>query len=160
MDRALFNVRRAGVCYAARAAKLLRRWSFTHSRVDIFTIHARVIAVHGVVLQADIRARLGIAPCTMTIMMQRLERRGLIERRRAEHDRRHIVVTITPLGQQAFAELRERVGPNLFTPHVDAQLMFHERIRTPVALKRARLISYVDLVRDMFGDFSRAPYPP
>ncbi len=160
MDRACFNVRRAGVCYAARAAKLLRRWNFTHSRVDVFVIHARVLAMHGVVFQSDIRARLGIAACTMTIMMQRLEKRGFIERRPAEHDRRMIVVTITPLGRHTFADLQGRVGGQLFTPYVDSQLMLAGNFTMPVAAKRAQLIAQIDILRDLFSDFSRSPYPP
>lgn len=160
MDRVAFDIRRAGVCYAARAAKLLRQWNFTHSRVDVFIIHARVLATHGVVFQSDIRARLGIAACTMTIMMQRLERRGFIERRPAEHDRRLIVVTITPLGQRTFAELHARCGPELFTPHVDTALALHGDFQIPVAVKRARLLMYVGVVRTLFCDSSRSPYPP
>ncbi len=160
MDRITFNVRRAGVAYAACAAKVLRRWSFTHSRVDIFVLHARIVAMHGVVFQSDIRARLGIAPCTMTIMMQRLERRGFIERRPAEHDRRLIVVSITELGRRVFADLTAHIGADLFTPHVDTQLMFTGKVRVPVALKRARCLAAIDVVRNLFGDMSRAPYPP
>ncbi len=160
MDRIAFNVRRAGVCYAARAAKILRRWNFTSTRVDVFVIHARVAAMHGVVFQSDIRARLGIAACTMTIIMQRLERRGFIERRPAEHDRRLIVVTVTPLGRATFGELLGHVGPSLFTPLVDAQLMISGDFGTPVPVKRARVLASIDLVRSLFSDWSRAPYPP
>ncbi len=159
MDRVVFDVRRAGVCYVTRAAKLLSRWSFTHTRVDVFTIHSQVIARHGVVLQCDIRARLGVSRSTMSMIMARLEKRGLIARRRAEHDRRHIVVTITDLGRQAFDELRAHVGAGLLTPHVDGHLMLHD-YRTPVPVLRTRLLQLVSVVRNQFGDFSRSPYPP
>ncbi len=159
MDRALFDIRRAGVCYAARTAKLLERWQFTHSRVDIFMIHAQVIARHGVVFQCDIRARLGVSRSTMTVMMARLERRGFIERRRSEYDRRKIVVAITELGRRAFGELRDRVGPDLFTPDVNTRLTFHD-FKTPLPIKRGRLLELVSVVRAQFGDFSSGPYPP
>ncbi len=159
MDRVAFDIRRAGVAYAARAAKLLGRWNFTNSRVDVFVIHSKVLAQHGVVLQTDLRARLGISRSTMSLMLTRLERRGFIERRRAEHDRRNIVVIITALGRAVFDELVSRVGPTLFTPYVDTQLWLHD-LRTSVAVQRARILQHVGAIRELFGDSSRAPYPP
>lgn len=159
MDCVLFNVRRAGVCYVNRAAHLLRRWNFTHSRVDVFVIHARVLAHHGVVYQSDIRARLGIARRTMSVMMRRLERRGLIERRRSEEDRRKIVVAITERGRRAFTEIRTVVGEGFFTPYVNANLQFHD-FRTALNLKRSRFLGYLGALREQFGDVSTSPYPP
>jgi DNA-binding MarR family transcriptional regulator len=159
MDRALFDIRRAGVSYAAHAAKILGRWKFTHSRVDVFMIHTQVLAYHGVVFQSDLGARLGIARSTLSVMMQRLERRGYITRHRAEHDRRHVVVTITPLGRKLFAELRGEIGPQLLTPYVDAHLLFHGDFKVPVALKRKQLLGIVGVIRRQFHDFSSGPYP-
>ncbi len=159
MDRVLFNVRRAGVRYAAHAAKVLRRWHFTHSRVDVFVIHARAAAYHGVVYQSDIRAQLGVARRTMSVMMRRMERRGFIERRRAEDDRRKIVVTVTELGQRTFSQVRAVLGEGLFTPIVNANLMFHD-FATAVPKKRAHFLGYLAIVRSQFGDFSSSPYPP
>lgn len=162
MDCVLFNVRRVGVCYANHVAKLLRRWNFTHARVDVFVIHARVIAQHGVVYQSDIRARLGIARRTMSIMMRRLELRGMIERRRSEEDRRKIVVGITELGRKAFAELRGFVGDDWLTPAVNINLLFNDPpiSVSSVPLKRSRFLGYLGALRAQFGDLSTAPYPP
>ena len=159
MDCVLFNVRRVGVCYANQAAKLLRRWRFTHARVDVFTIHERVLARFGVVYQSDIRARLGIARRTMSIMMRRLELRGFIERRRSEEDRRKIVVSITELGRRAFAEIRTFVGVDLLTPSVNTHLQFHD-FPTPLPLKRSRFLGFLGALRAQFGDYSNSPYPP
>ena len=161
MDRVLFDVRRVGVCYANHVAKLLRRWNFTHSRVDVFVIHARVIAHHGVVYQSDIRARLGIARRTMSIMMRRLELRGLIERRRSEEDRRKIVVGITELGRRAFAELRSFIGAEWLTPDVNMNLPFNDPPISVSALpqKRSRFLGYLAALRTQFRDLSTAPYP-
>ena len=159
MDRVVFDVRRAGVCYVTRAAKLLGRWSFTHARVDVFVIHAQAIARFGVVFQCDIRARLGVSRSTMSMMMARLERHGFIERRRSEHDRRRVVVTITPLGQRTFAEVRAHLGPGLLTPHVDGHLLLHD-YRTAIPVQRQRILTAIGVLRSQFQDFSRSPYPP
>ncbi len=159
MDSIAFGTRRVGVCYAARVAKALRRWNFTHSRVDIFVIHARVLAFHGVVYQSDICARLGITRPTMSVMMRRLERRGLIARRRSEEDRRKIVVQITELGRAAFGDVRQFLGPDLLTSHVNTFLQLHD-FRTPLAEKRSRFLGFLGALREAFGDFSKSPYPP
>ncbi len=159
MDSITFGIRRAGVCYVANVAKALRRWRFTHARVDIFIIHSRVAARHGVVFQSDIRARLGIARPTMSVMMKRMERHGLIERRRSEHDRRKIVVALTELGRSAFSGVQARLGEGLLRPFVDTHLMFHD-LRTAVPVHRTRFHGYIGVVRELFGDLSQAPYPP
>ncbi len=160
MDRVVFNVRRAGVCYAAYVAKVLRRWHFTHARVDIFVIHAHVAARQGVVYQSEIRAHLGCARRTMSVMMQRLEARGMISRTRSEEDRRKIVVEITPLGRHAFADVVALFGKELLTPFVNAYLQFHE-LKTPVPVQRTRFLGYLATVRTQFGDFvTGGPYPP
>jgi DNA-binding MarR family transcriptional regulator len=94
----------------------------------------------------------------MSVMMQRLERRGFIHRERSDHDRRHVVVTITPLGQRVFAELRAEIGPGFLTPYVNAHLTFHE-FKTPVPVKRARILKDIAVLRGQFHDFSSGPYP-
>lgn len=155
----MFDVRRAGVGYAAYAAKILRKWRLTHSRVDILVIHARVLTFAGIVCQSDIRARLGIARSTMSTMMRRFERLGLVERERCLSDRRQLVVKITERGRAAFAEVRGMLGNDLLTPLVDCTLLFADS-RTPVPIKRARLIAYIDTVRAHWGDYCSGPYPP
>jgi DNA-binding MarR family transcriptional regulator len=159
MDSVLFTVRRTGVSYAARTAKLLEKWHFTHSRVDIFVIHARLSAWHGIVHQSTIRGQLGISRRTMSVMMQRLERRGFIERHRCSSDRRQIVVTITERGRSCFRAVRERLGEKLFTPVVDGSLFVFDWA-TAVPKQRARILGSLDMLRYQFGDTVVPPYPP
>jgi DNA-binding MarR family transcriptional regulator len=47
-----------------------------------------------------IAERVGLAQGTATTMLDRLERRGLAKRRRADSDRRQVKVTLTEQGQQ------------------------------------------------------------
>ena len=49
----------------------------------------------------------------VTRLLVRLEARGLVERRRAEHDRRVVEVEITPQGLDVLAELDEPVRATL-----------------------------------------------
>jgi DNA-binding MarR family transcriptional regulator len=159
MDRVLFTIRRTGVSYAARTAKLLEKWHFTHARIDIFVIHDQLAAWHGIVHQSTIRGRLGVSRRTMSVMMQRLERRGMIERHRSTSDRRQLVVTITELGRSAYLEARARIGEKLFTPLVDDCLFLRDWV-TAIPKQRATLLGTLDLLRYQFGCTVTPPYGP
>src|SRR5487761_1723779 len=52
----------------------------------------------------------GVAQPTMTLLVKRLEQRGLVTRGRQPGDGRVVVVSLSEAGAEAFGELRERVG--------------------------------------------------
>ncbi|MEA2170256.1 MAG: hypothetical protein QOF76_3556 [Solirubrobacteraceae bacterium] len=52
-----------------------------------------------------------LAPPTVTQMLDALEARGLVERRRAHHDRRVVLTRLTELGEAVVAERRAQIEP-------------------------------------------------
>jgi MarR family transcriptional regulator, organic hydroperoxide resistance regulator len=48
-----------------------------------------------------------LSPASMSTMLDHLERDGIVERTRAEHDRRVVVVTLTASGRELLARKRE-----------------------------------------------------
>jgi DNA-binding MarR family transcriptional regulator len=56
---------------------------------------------------SDLAAAAGIRATTMTSVLDRLERRGLVSRRSAPADRRAVLVELTASGQSAAADIRE-----------------------------------------------------
>jgi DNA-binding MarR family transcriptional regulator len=61
--------------------------------------------LQGLVGRGSARAReladeAGIAPSTATRILDALERRGIVRRRRADDDRRAVTITLTPLGRE------------------------------------------------------------
>jgi MarR family transcriptional regulator, organic hydroperoxide resistance regulator len=56
---------------------------------------------------SDLAAAAGIRASTMTSVLDRLERRGLVTRRSAPGDRRAVLVELTTSGQSAAGEIRE-----------------------------------------------------
>jgi DNA-binding MarR family transcriptional regulator len=52
----------------------------------------------------------GVAPPTATRMLDVLVRDGMAERRAAEHDRRAVLITLTPAGREAVSSAAERVA--------------------------------------------------
>lgn len=66
--------------------------------------------------QVDIAKNIGITPATATVMLQGMEKSGLITRRIDENDQRCVLVFITPKGRRinletsaVLADLEERV---------------------------------------------------
>lgn len=67
-----------------------------------------VIGAHGPCRMQELAEALRVEPSTATRAIDRLQRRGLAERRRAQGDGRCVEVGLTELGQRAHAELAQR----------------------------------------------------
>ena len=77
------------------------------------------VAEYGPLAQADLVRRLGFDPKDVVLLLNRLEREGLLERRPDPDDRRKNAVTATPAGLrtlQRCAELAEQANAQLLTP--------------------------------------------
>jgi DNA-binding MarR family transcriptional regulator len=71
--------------------------------------HAGLMALHELHLAGplpvlELAGRCQVAPQTMTRTLDRLDRDGLVTRRRGVHDRRRVVVAVTDRGRSAYAE--------------------------------------------------------
>ena len=156
MDCVVFATKRAHLSYTIHANRHLAKWNLTAARVDLFVCHRSVLRVHGVVYQRDLCARLGVSRATVAVMLRRMEKRGLVERRRSDGDRRKVVVAITPAGYAAFDRARHLVD-RVYREVVDSTLLFVE-FEQPVHAKRARFLLYLDTLRTTFGDLTVNPY--
>ena len=59
---------------------------------------------------SELAASAGVAPPTATRMLDALVREALVERTPAEHDRRVVLVSLTPAGRDAVGAAAARVG--------------------------------------------------
>lgn len=84
----------------------------------------------------------GIDRSTLASMMQRLVRRGLLQRRRTKHDARAYAVRLTPAGKGALLKLRPRAQ------NADAQLLAAVQGARRVHLRSA----LVELIASTQGD--------
>lgn len=97
-----------------------------------------LIAVNPGVSQVDIASRLRNDRATMMALIDRLEERGLVARRRSEADRRRQELTLTPDGEALLAramqavEAHERLFTSRFTA-AELQTLFEllGRVRQP-----------------------------
>lgn len=101
IGHALFRVARA---HRAAAGRLLREIGLYPGQ-EIMLGH---LADNGETRQSRLVIELGIDPSTVTKMLQRLERVGLVERRCDPGDRRVTVVAITDAGKDLLGRIEER----------------------------------------------------
>lgn len=158
MDRVVFNCKRLSISFSARAHRRLGEWKLTTARVELFVCHRAILAHHGMVYQVDLQALLGVQRSTISVMLQRLEKLGYVERRRSDADRRKRVVVVTAAGYAAFAHAERLLEEGFYQSIVDTTLFIVDPGES-LAVKRARLLRYVDVLRAQFGDTSRIPYP-
>jgi DNA-binding MarR family transcriptional regulator len=93
--------------------------------------------------QADLVDTLGLDPSTVTKMLQRLERTGVVERRHSEDDRRVVLVSLTETGCAA-REAVEEVW----------QALEDSTVRTLSERQRRQLLDLLRRVEDGLGPIS------
>lgn len=99
----------------------------------------RVIGVHDSITQRDLGVTLQVSPATLTTMLQRIERQGLIERWPDEQDQRLMRLRLTDEGRALNARLAE------------AHLRYIDATITPLAEEdRVELARLLGLLGDNF----------
>ena len=72
------------------------------SRQEIIAL--RLLGFHGQRTMTNLAEEAGVAPATMTGIVDKLVARNLVGRQRSAEDRRVVEVTLTPKGEEAFAD--------------------------------------------------------
>lgn len=104
----------AAVFFHARVAEALGLGPADTKALD-------VLARHGELTPKELGEHTGMAPASITDMVDRLQERGFVERRPHPDDRRRVLVAVVP----------ETLGPAmtpLFTPFVEALLEVYGRL--------------------------------
>ncbi|QSX32007.1 MarR family transcriptional regulator [Shewanella avicenniae] len=73
--------------------------------VSLAQVHAvEILGAHGSLRMKSLAEKLGVTTGTLTVLVDRLVKNGLVVRQPAEDDRRAIEVLLTAKGQQMFEE--------------------------------------------------------
>jgi DNA-binding MarR family transcriptional regulator len=102
-DRLTFLIHRVNARIANTANRLLRA-----NRIESFSARILVLLLeHGDMRVGGLVEALSLPQPTLSHQLQRLERRGLIKRRRVREDNRSVVVVLTANGRQVAEECEE-----------------------------------------------------
>jgi DNA-binding MarR family transcriptional regulator len=99
----------------------------------------RALAEDGAAAHRELAARLGVAPATLTPVVDALERAGSVGRERDRTDRRVVRVMITPAGRARFAAACAQVSRE-FGERVPPPLPEHETILRAYLLAAVRAL--------------------
>ncbi|HEX6763024.1 MAG TPA: MarR family transcriptional regulator [Gaiellaceae bacterium] len=128
LARSGFLFAKLGVLVKARAIEAFQRAGFE-------AYHYSLLALLGEgerETQATIADVLGVDRSQLVGILDSLERRGLVERRRDPHDRRRHVVSLTPDGRRQLVRLRaivRRVEDEFFAPlDADTRAVLHDAL--------------------------------
>lgn len=78
--------------------------------------------------------KVGLSPTSLTRLVDRLERRGLVNRQRVAGDRRLVEIALTASGERLLGEIKVFRGTPLF--HAVEAMTAHERRRLTDSLRR------------------------
>lgn len=63
-----------------------------------------ILGIHGAMRMKELASRMGVTTGTLTVLIDRLEKKDYVERRPHESDRRSTIVVMTKAGEAMFAE--------------------------------------------------------
>ncbi len=106
---AFIKLSRARKALGYRTGQLLAEYGLTESQLGTL----EVLYYLGPMCQSDIGNKLLVTGGNMTMVINNLEKRGLVSRQRDPADRRQITVSLTETGQQLIGELFPRHAQNI-----------------------------------------------
>lgn len=92
-----------------------------------------------------VAGRMGISQATITALIQKLEARGMIQRRKGETDRRQVWLSLTEVGRRVL-----QIAPD------GAHARFHEKFAALEDWEQAMLITALERVAAMLGNDDQA----
>jgi DNA-binding MarR family transcriptional regulator len=154
-QQALVAIRRILRATEFSAKRLARSAGLTTSQLVVL----QILTEEGEATPGTISARVGLSHATVTTLIDRLEKRGFVARRRGEDDRRKVWIELTPEGRTALAGLPDTLQHRFQTRFAD--LPDWERAYIVAALERVAALldaEHIDAapVLDL-GDIGSSP---
>ena len=100
-----YQIRRAQLMVFQNFAQSLRGYEVTPTQFAVMVL----IEANNGLSQRALSAAVGTDQSSLVSLLDRLQSRGWIERRRSERDRRYHVLSLSATGQQRLSEIKERV---------------------------------------------------
>ncbi|MDX1455482.1 MAG: MarR family transcriptional regulator [Gammaproteobacteria bacterium] len=100
-ERILASLRRIIRAVDLYSRYLALRYSLTGPQL----VCVRQLLKHGSMTPGELAKRISLSPATITGIVDRLEKRGLVTRERSQEDKRKVVIALTPAGEQQVEQM-------------------------------------------------------
>ena len=100
------------------ASKMSRQFGLTGAQSGVL----RNLFAHGALSSADLSRKLYVTPSNITGVIDRLEKKGLVERTRKVGDRRVALITLTEKGNELSKSLPDPIEKKLISELIDLEL--------------------------------------
>jgi DNA-binding MarR family transcriptional regulator len=100
------------------ASKMSRQFGLTGAQSGVL----RSLFAHGAISSAELSRKLYVTPSNITGVIDRLEKKGLVERIRKVGDRRVALITLTEKGNELSKSLPDPIEKKLISELIDLEL--------------------------------------
>ena len=135
-DNVIINLRKIIRAIDMNSKKLIKRVGLTGPQLVL--LHE--IARSGEITAGEIARAVSLSQATVTGILERLEKRGLLVRQRSERDKRRIMVSITEAGRQ----ILEKGPPLMQEAFVEKFSSLQDWEQTMILSALQRLVSIMD----------------
>lgn len=135
-DSVMIALRKIIQAIDLNSKKLVKRVGLTGPQLVIL----QEISNLGEVTAGEIARAVSLSQATLTGILERMEKRGLLSRRRSEHDKRRVMVSITDSGIKVLAD----APPLMQEEFVDGFSSLQEWEQNMILSSLQRLVSIMD----------------
>ena len=114
----VYAIRRLYRAVYLDASKMSRQFGLTGAQSGVL----RNLFAHGALSSADLSRKLYVTPSNITGVIDRLEKKGLVERIRKVGDRRVALITLTEKGNELSKSLPDPIEKKLISELIDLEL--------------------------------------
>ena len=135
-DRVMIDLRKIIQAIDMNSKKLVKRVGLTGPQLVILQEISRC----GEVTAGEIARAVSLSQATVTGILERMEKRGFLARKRSEHDKRRVMVRITDTGEQILKD----APPLMQEAFVERFSSLQEWEQTMILSSLQRLVSILD----------------
>ena len=135
-DQVLISLRRIIQSIDLHSRYLVKRVGLTGPQLVIL----QEVHQSGEVATGEIARAISLSQATVTGILERMEKRGLVTRRRSDIDRRRVIVSLTPTGEALLAE----APPLMQESFVDEFSQLQDWEQSMILSALQRLVSMMD----------------
>ena len=132
-------------CTDLHSKKLVKKYGLTGPQLILI----QVIANEGEIVLGTLAKKVSLSQATVTNIVERLEQRGLLSRRKTENDKRRVIVSVTPKGKEILTQKPSLLDES-FTRKFDGLEDWEQNLILSMIQRIAHMMSEEDSVEPAF----------